>query len=175
MTATSEDQASGLRKWATRRQQAEASATQEGPEALARPPTPLPDHGQPPIRTSLIVVGLPPGKGSVQRVQARLGQWASLGRRWAMQPAAWDIRVLSSHDPMLVRYRHQVPHWAVWVDSHADAFAETFRTLKQVRQSGGAARLLALHEPGLERPGLLNHLEAAARLYLDIELKVLAH
>ncbi|WP_075881936.1 hypothetical protein [Vreelandella massiliensis] len=139
--------------------------------AAAEPKTVTP----PKPKTVLMVVGLPsPSTLQANRVKARLGQWSALGRQWAGDPDDWDIRVVMPDDPALPRLAREQSRWALWVSSHADAFADTYRTLRQLREVGGPRRLLALHEPHLSRAGLLENLHAAARSYLDIELLILA-
>jgi len=122
-----------------------------------------------------MVVGLP-GTGSTQanRVRERLEQWSALGRQWAGQPENWDIHIVAPDDPSLHDYARKHSRWALWVNSHADSFANTFRILHQLQEAGGPKRLLALHEPHLSRAGLLSNLQAAARNYLEIELLILA-
>jgi hypothetical protein len=122
-----------------------------------------------------MVVGLPSTANSqANRVRERLEQWSALGRHWAGKPENWDIHVVMADDPALHDYARRYSRWALWVNSHADSFVDTFRTLRQLRESGGPQRLLALHEPNLPRAGLLNNLQAAAQTYLDIELLILA-
>ena len=123
-----------------------------------------------------MVVGLP-GTGSTQvnRVRERLEQWSSLGRQWAGKPENRDIHIVMPDDPALHQFAREHSRWALWIHSHADSFAGTFRTLHQLQEAGGPRRLLALHEPHLPRAGLLSNLQAAARTYLEIELLILAH
>lgn len=196
---SSQDQASGLRKWANLQRQQQSEATGDAVEsafestemlAEAEPheeqtpaePAPTaaaaaePETVAPPKpKTVLVVVGLPsPSTLQVNRVKARLGQWSALGRQWAGDPDDWDVRVVMPDDPALHRLAHEHSRWALWVSSHADAFADTYRTLRQLRNAGGPRRLLALHEPHLPRAGLLDNLHAAAQTYLGVELLILA-
>ncbi|GAA3905172.1 hypothetical protein GCM10022228_14240 [Halomonas cibimaris] len=180
MSASPRDQAAGLRQWASlqRRHQADDSA-QEAP----LPATPAAPAAEAPVvnarparrRTVLMVVGLP-GRGPryVERVKARLGQWAALGRRWAGAPDDWDVRLVMPDDPALPRLTREHARWALWVESNADAFTDTYRTLRQLAQNGGPRRLLALHEPHLPRAGLLDNLHDAARCYVGVKLLILA-
>ncbi|NOG32342.1 hypothetical protein HLB35_12320 [Halomonas sp. TBZ9] len=188
-----QDQASGLRKWANlQRQQQEPqgqvdeegrvdalsteqpSAPEPAPESLEPEPKPEPNP-EPALKKRLMVVGLPSiANSQVDRVRGRLEQWSALGRHWAGKPENWDIHVVMADDPALHDYARRYSRWALWVNSHADSFVDTFRTLRQLRESGGPQRLLALHEPNLPRAGLLNNLQAAAQAYLDIELLILA-
>jgi hypothetical protein len=141
------------------------------PTAAAEPETVTP----PKPKTVLMVVGLPsPSTLQANRVKARLGQWSALGRQWAGDPDDWDVRIVMPDDPALHRLAREHSRWALWVSSHADAFAETYRTLRQLRNAGGPRRLLALHEPHLPRGGLLDNLHATAQTYLGIELLILA-
>ncbi|WNL38825.1 hypothetical protein RN346_16265 [Halomonas sp. PAMB 3232] len=119
----------------------------------------------------LAVVGL----GSKQRepVIARLDEWSRLGRRWAATPESWEVVPVDADAPLqalCARYSR----WALWVRSDAEAFAAMYRTLRLVSEHQGPKRLLALHEPGLPRAGLLENLRAAATAYLGIELLLLA-
>ncbi|WNL42164.1 hypothetical protein RN347_16305 [Halomonas sp. PAMB 3264] len=119
----------------------------------------------------LAVVGL----GSKQRepVIARLDEWSRLGRRWAATPESWEVVPVDADAPLqalCARYSR----WALWVRSDAEAFAAMYRTLRLVSEHQGPKRLLALHEPGLPRAGLLENLRAAAAAYLGIELLLLA-
>ena len=189
MSSKTTDQAAGLRQWASlqRQQQAEDG----GHEALM-PATPAAEASStevsstavapaaPPVaptraKTVLMVVGLP-GRGprQAERVKARLEQWAALGRRWAGTPDAWDVRLVMPDDPALPRLAREHARWALWVDSSADAFSDTYRTLCQLARGGGPRRLLALHEPHLPRAGLLDNLHDAAHAYVGIELLILA-
>nr|WP_284046929.1 hypothetical protein [Halomonas llamarensis] len=139
--------------------------------AAAEPETVAP----PKPKTVLMVVGLPSTSTlQANRVKARLGQWSALGRQWAGDPDDWDVRVIMPDDPALHHLAREHSRWALWVSSHADAFAETYRTLRQLRNAGGPRRLLALHEPHLPRAGLLDNLHAAAQTYLGVELLILA-
>ncbi|XGA80189.1 hypothetical protein OR573_00615 [Halomonas sp. CH40] len=189
-----QDQASGLRKWANlqRQQQGQQdqaeeegdadSPTTEQPSAPepaeptpASEPAPAPTPAPPAPKKRLMVVGLPSTANSqANRVRERLEQWSALGRCWAGKPENWDIHVVMADDPALHDYARRYSRWALWVNSHADSFVDTFRTLRQLRESGGPQRLLALHEPNLPRAGLLSNLQAAAQTYLDIELLILA-
>lgn len=201
----SQDQASGLRKWANlQRQQsdstgdavddtqvleeeavdssAENAQTEPREESVPDEQAPTaaaaaaPETVAPPKpKTVLLVVGLPsPSTLQANRVKARLGQWSALGRQWAGDPDDWDVRVVMPNDPALHRLAIEHSRWALWVSSHADAFADTYRTLRQLRNAGGPRRLLALHEPHLPRAGLLDNLHAAAQAYLGVELLILA-
>ncbi|MBT2774523.1 hypothetical protein J7J47_20050 [Halomonas sp. ISL-60] len=184
-----QDQASGLRKWASlqRQQQqnegaVDVAAAEHVPEhspALLTPtvaaveePTTL---APPKPKIPLIVVGLP-GSGTPQlnKVKARLGQWSELGRSWAGEPDDWDIRIVTADTSDLAELRAQYNRWALWISSDADTFAAMFRTLRQLHERGGPRRLLALHEPHLPRQGLLNNLRESAHYYLNMELLVLA-
>jgi len=186
-----QDQASGLRKWASQQrqqQQAEGAvdiaAAEHVPEAekisplivptaiAVEAPAPL---APPRPKMPLIVVGLPgSGAAQVNKVNARLEQWSALGRRWAGEPDDWDIRIVKAESSDLSQLREQYSRWALWISSDADTFAAMFRTLRQVHERGGPRRLLALHEPHLPRQGLLNNLRQAADYYLNMELLVLA-
>lgn len=186
---STQDQASGLRKWASlqrQQQQTDTSMEVEAAEPMAEQTSSLlvptvaavaePAAVVPPKpKTPLVVVGLP-GSGMLQvsKVKARLGQWSTLGRRWAGDPDDWDIRIVTIDTADLARLRDQHSHWALWINSDADAFAAMYRTLRQLRERGGPRRLLALHEPNLPRQGLLDNLREAADCYLNMELLVLA-
>ncbi|MFG6665526.1 hypothetical protein ACGK9R_00255 [Halomonas sp. HNIBRBA4712] len=153
------DQAAGLRQWASLR----AGAAEKNAEVQkAEAPAP---------RRPLAVVGL--ASTSPEPVKARLCEWAALGRRWAATPESWDIVAVDATAPLdalTARYAR----WALWVQSDADAFAPMYRTLRLLHDNGGPHRLLALHEPGLPRRGLLENLQKTAANYLNIELLILA-
>lgn len=183
---SSQDQASGLRKWASlQRQQVEApvdTAAEQAAEQAVDLLTPLvaatpgPSKLVLPLpKTPLVVVGLP-GSGAlnVTKVKTRLEQWASLGRSWAGDPDAWEIRIVMAETADLAQLRGEYSRWALWVSSDADAFAAMYRTLRQLAERDGPRRLLALHEPHLPRQGLLDNLRGAAEHYLKMELLVLA-
>lgn len=176
MSGKTTDQAAGLRQWASLQRQQQAE--DDGHEALM-PATPAAAPSAPvaPTRakTVLLVVGLP-GRGprQAERVRARLAQWAALGRRWAGTPDEWDVRLVMPDDPALPRLVREHARWALWVDSSADAFTDTYRTLCQLASGGGPRRLLALHEPHLPRAGLLDNLHDAAHAYVGIDLLILA-
>lgn len=191
-----QDQASGLRKWANLQRQQQGQVDEEGgvepssteqlsapepaeptpvPEPAPKAPEPAPTPAPPAPKKRLMVVGLPSTDNSqANRVRERLEQWSALGRNWAGKPENWDIHVVMADNPALHDYARRYSRWALWVNSHADSFVDTFRTLRQLRESGGPQRLLALHEPNLPRAGLLSNLQAAAQTYLDIELLILA-
>lgn len=183
------DQAAGLRQWANLRNgQTRASASPPAPSASGdaehRDNAQVADAsvtnaqdanahvaGAQVTKTPLAVVGL--GSKNPAPVIARLDEWARLGRRWAGSPQSWDIVPVeagASLGPLCARYAR----WALWVRSDADAFAAMYRTLRLVAEHRGPRRLLALHEPGLPREGLLDNLQKAATNYLNIELLILA-
>jgi hypothetical protein len=161
------DQAAGLRQWASLQRQQQS----EGDEHAAVMPAPTP----PRAKSVLMVVGLP-GRGprQAERVKARLAQWAALGRRWAGTPDDWEVRLVMPDDPALAQLAHEHARWALWVESSADAFTDTYRLLGQLARGGGPRRLLALHEPHLPRAGLLDNLHDAAHAYIGIDLLILA-
>ncbi|WP_016915730.1 hypothetical protein [Vreelandella stevensii] len=191
-----QDQAAGLRKWADlqrqQRGEQQEEAQQEPQEAMdvdvpsvdaasavtATSPevTTAAANVSPPRPTrTLVVVGLSSaGAVQVDKVKGRLAQWASLGRQWAGDPQEWDIKVAQPETGSLTALAERYPHWALWVNSDAEAFASMYRALRQMRERGGPARLLALHEPHLPRQGLLDNLRDAAEHYLQIELLLLA-
>lgn len=174
MSSQTTDQAAGLRQWASlqRHQQGMDDVPEASLPATDRQPAPVP---QPRVKTVLMVVGLP-GRGprQVERVKERLAQWAALGRRWAATPDDWDVRLVMPDDPALPRLAQEQARWALWVDSSADAFTDTYRMLCQLARSGGPRRLLALHEPHLPRAGLLDNLHDAAHAYIGMDLLILA-
>ncbi|WP_339882231.1 hypothetical protein [Vreelandella maris] len=189
-----QDQASGLRKWASlqRQQQAEGAVDvaaaehvpepEQSPSLLTPTATAVEAEAEAPATTApprpkipLIVVGLPgSGVSQVNKVKARLGQWSTLGRSWAGDPEDWDVRIVAADTADLAQLSAQYSRWALWINSDADAFAAMYSTLRQLQERGGPRRLLALHEPHLPRQGLLDNLRGAAEYYLNMELLVLA-
>lgn len=145
------------------------SATAFGVSEPEAPPA------QPKVCIPLVVVGLP-GTTAAQahKVKERLRQWAALGRQWAGDPEQWEIHVVAADAPEVATLARQYRRWALWVESDAEAFVQAFRTLRLLHDAGGPRRLLALHEPGLSRRGLLDNLHEAAQYYLGTELLVLA-
>ncbi|WP_346797088.1 hypothetical protein R5M92_00635 [Halomonas sp. Bachu 37] len=187
------DQAAGLRKWANlqRQQQGVVDAHDEqnmADDRAASVELPVeapatPSSEPPPAHTSvrqaprlpLVVVGLAQASpAQVAKVRARLGQWSAEGRRWAGAPEDWQIQLVPPGATNLTGLVREQSRWALWVDSDAEAFMRGFRALHAMHQAGGPSRLLALHEPGLPRRGLLDNLQVAANYYLGIELLVLA-
>lgn len=187
-----QDQASGLRKWASLQRQQQQAGAPVDDEASVEAAQPISEHTSPlsvPMaapeepaavapakpKTPLVVVGLP-GRGapSVNKVKERLEQWSALGRNWAGEPDEWEVRIVMADASNLAQLRGECNRWALWVNSDADAFAAMYRTLRQVSEGGGPHRLLALHEPHLPRQGLLDNLREAAEYYLKMELLVLA-
>jgi|TARA_R110000851_G_scaffold16095_8_gene52684 hypothetical protein len=193
-----QDQASGLRKWASlQRQQQQADGAidvaaaehvpaQEQSASLLMPVAYTSDEAEtheaetlasptPKTKTPLVVVGLPSGGvAQINKVKARLGQWSTLGRHWAGDPENWDIHIVMAGTADLAQLRNQYSRWALWISSDADAFAAMYRTLLELHERGGPRRVLALHEPHLPRQGLLDNLRGAADYYLNMELLVLA-
>ncbi|MGQ7262353.1 hypothetical protein [Vreelandella sp. V005] len=193
-----QDQASGLRKWASlQRQQQQADGAmdiavaehvpvKEQSASLLVPmastideagidETETPASPKPKTKTPLVVVGLPSGGAAqVNKVKARLGQWSTLGRSWAGEPEDWDIHIVMAGTADFAQLRNQYSRWALWISSDAEAFAAMYRTLLELHERGGPRRLLALHEPHLPRQGLLDNLRGAADYYLNMELLVLA-
>ncbi|XKH60328.1 hypothetical protein LG290_00655 [Halomonas sediminis] len=162
------DQAAGLRKWANLQRQQKDSNEEAASDAPAPP-------AQPKVRLPLVVVGLP-GTTAAQahKVKERLSQWAALGRKWAGDPEQWEIHVVAADAPEVATLTRQYRRWALWVESDAEAFVQAFRILRLLHDAGGPRRLLALHEPGLSRRGLLDNLHEAAHYYLGTDLLVLA-
>ncbi|CAM3984806.1 hypothetical protein VRRI112168_09030 [Vreelandella rituensis] len=146
-----------------------ASATASVASEPEVPPAP------PKVRIPLVVVGLP-GTTAAQahKVKERLRHWAALGREWAGDPEQWDIHVVAADAAEVATLARQYRRWALWVESDAEAFVQAFRTLRLLHDAGGPRRLLALHEPGLSRRGLLDNLHEAAQYYLGTELLILA-
>ncbi|PRY64565.1 hypothetical protein B0H98_105232 [Vreelandella songnenensis] len=196
----SQDQAAGLRQWADAQRMKQEQGGEELAEESLAPMTPVPasqaapeselspevSSGAPqPIAPLAItppaplkplwVIG-PAGRGTLTRAQVkqRLGQWSTLGRKWAGSPEAWEIHVIDPDAPELARLTAQHARWALWISSDADAFAQMYRALRLAREHGGPQRLLALHEPNVRRQGLLSNLRAAAASYLATDLLLLA-
>ncbi|WP_197038327.1 hypothetical protein [Billgrantia saliphila] len=196
------DQAAGLRQWASatsqecpthvaemliklagERDTGERSPRESREVAKSVPPRPATtrDMGKPPSsrRThqgvTLMVLGLP---GTAERhtlkVSELLQSWARQGRRWVGDPGGWRVVALSVTSPHLAVLATQQAHWALWVDDDLEAFRRAYRILKQIDESGGPRRLLAVHPPGVGRQGLLANLQHVAASYFGIELLVLS-
>lgn len=164
------DQASGLRQWAEQQRMQHATDEAAAPAEVLTAYRPAPKV---PARP-LAIVGLTRYGHDESYVKGRLSQWAALGRRWAGDPDDWLIKLIDPERDALATLTSRYQHWALWVESDADAFRHMYRVLRQVSENGGPKRLLALHEPNLPRKGLLDNLRNAAANYLDIELLLLA-
>lgn len=190
------DQAAGLREWASRREADIGSCPQHVVEALValaregagapRRPPPAPSAPAPPPSPALasatqgrsggepvlMVLGLPGCQ--LDRVRELLDHWHDGGRRWVGRPERWrlvPVSVTDAHLPLLVE---QQSHWALWVESDAEAFRRAWRLLLTLAEGPCPRRLLVVHPPGITRHGLLDNLRQAAAHYFGIELVVLA-
>lgn len=155
-------------------------AAAEPPASAVVPRVTKPRGAAPPVvlRTAvptLMVLGLPDASArQAGRVGELLAHWARLGRRWVGDPDAWKvvpIEVDSAHLPLLAT---QQPRWALWVGSDGEAFRRAWRLLIELSDRPGPRRLLLVHPLGMSRRGLLDNLQQAARVFLGIQLVVLA-
>ncbi len=197
------DQAAGLRQWASTAAEQECPAhvaemlielagkpnagerSPDEPRQVARTPPPRPattrERDEPSIArhvppgVTLMVLGLP---GTAERhtlkVSELLQSWARQGRHWVGDPGLWRIVALPVSSPHLTVLATQQSHWALWVDDDLEAFRRAYRILKQIDESDGPRRLLAVHPPGVGRQGLLANLQHVAESYFGIELLVLS-
>lgn len=183
------DQAAGLREWASRREADVGSCPQHVVEALValarqggRAPRPVSVPPSPALASAtqgrsggepvLMVLGLPGCQ--LDRVRELLTHWHDGGRRWVGRPERWrlvPVSVADAHLPLLVE---QQSHWALWVESDAEAFRRAWRLLLTLAEGPCPRRLLVVHPPGITRQGLLDNLRQAAAHYFGIELVVLA-
>lgn len=158
----SSDQAASLRAWALEK----ARESQE-PQT---PPSPAPGQQQ-----RLVIAGLP-GLGLKQSdlVFERLQRWADRGFRWVGDPRQWELIALGEDAVSSAGLARECKRWALWVDTDIRAFDKAYQSLKLMQSLGPPARVLALHEPGLPRKGLLDNLVSTAVIYCGIDLVVLA-
>ncbi len=155
------DQAASLRAWALEK----ARDAQHAAQGVALAPG---VH-------DIVVAGLPvDGDEAVRLVRARLERWADLGFRWAGDPEQWRVNALDGSGDLPERAARS-RRWALWVDTDIRAFRKGYEALGELREHGAPSRVLALHEPGLSRKGLLDNLSRLAAAYFDIELVVLSH
>lgn len=156
------DQAASLRAWALEKTQA-AQSTRES--AVAHPGT-----------RELVVTGLAAASpAQLDLVYGRLEAWQSRGYSWVGQPHDWVLIPLALNATAIDRAQCGCKHWALWIDNDIRAFDKGYRGLKLVSSLGGPSQLLALHEPGMRRKGLLDNLANIAAAYFGIQLVVLAH
>ena len=154
----SADQAASLRAWALEK----ARGAQE--------PESVPGTGH-----RLVVAGLP-GLGLQQAdlVTERLQRWADSGFKWVGDPKEWQLIALGEDAVSSVSLARECKRWALWVDTDIRAFDKGYQALKLMQTLGAPKRVLALHEPGMPRKGLLDNLVSTAAVYCDIDLVVLA-
>ncbi|HYQ39053.1 MAG TPA: hypothetical protein VER09_08970, partial [Pseudomonas sp.] len=77
---------------------------------------------------------------------------------------------LDPDSPHLYVLASQQSRWALWVDDDEEAFRRAWRQLRTLREHGGPARLLVLHDGIATNAGLLDNLRQAAASYLQVEL-----
>ena len=153
------DQAASLRAWALDK----ARGTKE--------PEPVAASGH-----RLVVAGLP-GVGLQQSglVTERLQRWADQGFTWVGDPSQWQLIALGEDAVSSVSLARECKRWALWVDTDIRAFDKGYQALKLMQTLAPPKRVLALHEPGMPRKGLLDNLVSTAAVYCDIDLVVLAN
>lgn len=157
----SRDQAASLRAWALDKAKGgQASATGARPQAGQR---------------ELVIAGLPGlGLQYGDLVTERLQRWADRGFQWVGDPGQWRFIALAEDAVSTVSLARQCKHWALWVETDIRAFEKGYQGLKLMQDLGAPKRVLALHEPGLPRKGLLDNLANTAAAYCGIDLVVLA-
>lgn len=154
----SDDQAAGLRQWSAGQPGARAVDTELRQEVV-----------------TLMVIGLPDSSpDQVRRVGEVLAQWAAQGSRWVGDPGRWRVVPVDLSSPYLPALAAEQRRWALWVETDGEGFRRGYGLLRQLAESRGPRRLLAVHPPGIRRRGLLDNLQQAAAAYLDIDLVVLA-
>ena len=157
------DQAAGLRRWAEQFAACQPPALE--PEAVAVAPA----RAEPAV--TLLAVGVPGGPDArARRVQAVLARWAANGHRWVGAPMRWKVVPLEPDSPHLDVLASQQSRWALWVGDDEEAFRRAWRQLRTLREHGGPARLLVLHDGIATNAGLLDNLRQAAASYLQVEL-----
>ena len=158
---TAADQAAGLRRWAEQFAAVQPAAAEvEVVEAVPAPPP-----------VTLLVVGVPGAAAArPRRVQGVLARWAANGHRWVGAPTRWKVVPLDPDSPHLDVLASQQSRWALWVDDDEEAFRRAWRQLRTLREHGGPARLLVLHDGIATNAGLLDNLRQAAASYLQVEL-----
>lgn len=160
---TAADQAAGLRRWAEQFAAVQPAAAEvEVVEAVPAP-------AEPPV--TLLVVGVPGAAAArPRRVQGVLARWAANGHRWVGAPTRWKVVPLDPDSPHLDVLASQQSRWALWVGDDEEAFRRAWRQLRTLREHGGPARLLVLHDGIATNAGLLDNLRQAAASYLQVEL-----
>lgn len=157
------DQAAGLRRWAEQFAAGQPPALE--PEVVAVAPV----RAEPAV--TLLAVGVPGAPDArARRVQAVLARWAANGHRWVGSPTRWKVVPLDPDSPHLDVLASQQSRWALWVGDDEEAFRRAWRQLRTLREHGGPARLLVLHDGIATNAGLLDNLRQAAASYLQVEL-----
>ena len=152
----SRDQAASLRAWALDRvRDSENDALPTGP--------------------LLVIAGLPGfGRQQADCVIDRMQRWADRGFCWVGDPFQWQLVWLEKEAAATSGVAKTSKRWALWIDTDIHAFEKGYHGLKLMQSRGAPSRVLALHEPGLPRKGLLDNLRNTAAVYCGIDLAVLA-
>jgi hypothetical protein len=104
----------------------------------------------------------------------RMQRWADRGFCWVGEPRQWQLVSLEKEAGSRSDIARTCKRWALWIDTDIHAFEKGYHGLKLMRSLGAPSRVLALHEPGLPRKGLLDNLRTTAAVYCGIDLVVLA-
>jgi len=156
------DQAASLRAWALEKAR---NAQQEGEPRAAESDN-----------RKLVVAGLETASpGETDRVHGRLQAWEAQGAAWVGQSRDWLVIPLGLSATSIDRAQCGGRHWALWIDNDIRAFDKGYRGLKLINSLGGPRQILALHEPGIRRKGLLDNLITVATAYFGIQLVALAN
>lgn len=152
----SRDQAASLRAWALdKARSSQVDAPSAGPP--------------------LVIAGLPGfGLQQADLVIERMQRWSDRGFRWVGDPCEWQLIALGEDAAASAGFADACKRWALWIDTDIRAFEKGYQGLKLMRSLGAPTQILALHEPGLPRKGLLDNLRNTAAIYCGIDLVVLA-
>jgi len=122
-----------------------------------------------------VVVGLPGTSAQhIGLVHDRLAKWAKKGYRWAGEASAWEIVPVPVAGKPRPVFGFDSKHWALWVGSDLQAFNKGYQMLKGLSTLKAPRSILALHEPGMSKKGLLDNLCSIGATYFGIELVILA-
>lgn len=157
------DQAASLREWAAKQQRSEATAS----------PSTTVESTKVRHRVMVLRLGKQPSQvtGSYKKVFER---WAEQGKKWIGAVEQWQFVSVGPEHPELRELASNCRHWALWIDDDLDGFANAYRCLKALAETGQVKQVLALHEPVSSRRGLLSNLQQVAQQYFGLQLLVFA-